>query len=570
MSYEEKYKKYKEKYLNLLNSINLLKGGDKYYDDGCQKMDAGNILGAIEDFKRSQDKLALSYLFDIYYFGRIGIARNFVEAMECKKSLETKEQKQTRPYKLSIGIDLMIRCFPFEDFFLKREDIPPLIREVEEHKAQLKIEDLRVDYLRYFLSKESEERRGYDEKKRAALGGQRQYELSLFLKAEDDQNLHDTLIPAQRGIAGAAFLRGKLLLNFDGRPHMRVGDMESFKEARSWFKKIIGGSKEQDYTDKTNKSLEAAYIFLRRMQVHPPSDFWLEQPIVLEPLKSTDSFVFDISNIDHPVKYTAFALCSSLLRTGAAGEFNGRRCILGQSVGSFEGGQVPTIPIQDALFFRFKEGEAGEEPIVDTTVALALGNVTSDSKIAMLDSIEKHQPKYRPRIFLFCGDGNSHLETLVCAHDFPANKNPNSIYSTFEKNVLANPDIDFKVVCARNRVSQRYLELQREGKVQVLTISQFIVGCGLQFKPTDSFKLLRQCLLEAVPDGWKIEQVGQERRFINPSSKSIYYTMSNLNAEIPETEPPIGLNDRLLRLEIMVKNWYEGGQKGKRPAHNRI
>jgi len=160
---------------------------------------------------------------------------------------------------------------------------------------------------------------------------------------------------------------------------------------------------------------------------------------------------------------------------------------------------------------------------------------------------------------------------LVCVHD-QRNKNPNSIYSTFEKTVRANPEIHFKVVCTRTRVNQKYLDLQAKVRnVQVLTISQFIVGCGLQFKPTDSFKLLRQCLLRALPDGWEEKQVGHELGYINPTNKSVYYTFADLNADIPETDPPIGLCDRLLILESRVKNWYQiEKQQGIRPAHHRI
>jgi hypothetical protein len=535
MTYEEKYKKYKQKYLNLLSKINVLKGGDgeEEYRQGLAALEQCKIVEAVRLFELAVKKNnmdAMNYLFDIYYFGRLGVPKNFDKCIQIKAQLKAAEAyvSASAPFMTQIhGIESMERCFLRTDsvqitgahHFAELAYVNSLLNDGIHNN------DPRLKFLRFALTGISYPPFELDPN----------HELSLNLLSRTTDRCRNSEIPARRGIIEAMYTRGRLLLE---PQHFIEHQKDYFIEARSLFLKIHQSTGIEPYY----RERVAVSLIRLGVNVQPSADL---QRLELTP---DDVFIFDISNIDSSLRIAA-DICSNLLLTQASVERRGRTCIIGEAVQSHRlrdldsTGAVSALPTEYHLSFPVNAGIEGirsdkENPSVDITISEAI----------LYHAVRAKGEGRRRRFFIFSGDGNDRLDGLINTHD--PGFNPHSIYGTVELCTARFSFIDFVIVSLDCSLSSRYRVLaSQRPNLNILTLQDFIQGSMSEgdFLPLTS-RDLRDCVTRELPEGWTKENRGGV----------IYYIRDLGKIEVRQDQLPRCA--RYTKLSTLLLQWYENTQ----------
>jgi hypothetical protein len=503
MTYEEKYTKYKQKYLNLLYKINVLKGGDRgedLYLEGLALLDQTKILEAVRKFEEAartyNNMNALNHLFDIYLLGRLGVPKNPIRCLEIKEQIKLLEESLDPSVRRRLpGIVLMEQCYPRclmgVDPDKVRSDLDVLWGDKSSPQ------DPRIAFLRCHMDPNPKKTETIKE---LSIDKQPPYELSLLLVAQISQNLSLTGIPARRCIIEAMYLRGKLLLDELEKVTTSPEDTRIFfQEARTLFCSIEQNCTKQEYDTPYNTSLERAVVSLLRMGEQVPTFGQLEQPKNLG-LCNSDRFIFANSVVDDNIRIVS-DLILNLAKTSAlnkkAGVILGEAVCICEQSDFFRDVLVPEVlPIEKHSFVKLEIcGPLGVNIRLRHTILME----PADAQLAIIESKGRMS---KGRVFLFCGVENTSLEgpphtATVFSSSFSTGRLP-TVFENFQIVVEKYPNINFVVVCYKHSLAKCYVELKKSN-VEIITLAEFIRGNIPNFSPFAQTSIkLKTCVAVAA------------------------------------------------------------------------
>jgi hypothetical protein len=461
MSYKEKYLKYKQKYLNHLSNIDLLKGGNM--EEVYRLMDIGQIRPAVkllEDMQRDKNPLisirATNYLIDIFAFGRLGIPPNEEKYKRCKSFLQNLEEQRSNrmlkagtpksdlPPNLSYGVNRMevhFGLFGARQQKIPRDQLPQLFERANRER------DTRLKFL--WLDAIGNTENLTDSENPKLNSDDMKYELTLTLLCKIKVSncsdvLHFSEIPANRGVIEAIYRRGKAFLDQMSYKTLREA-MSCFLNIRECHEKLWS---------------ELADVSLFKMNYYKQ-----EKPTIQ--LATTDRFVFDVSNLDNKITIVR-NLCFNLLNTGLYG-----KTLHGDITGSYmEARSVGHSNDAETELWLPKKSDS-EEKRESAAVDMLVSCGITENSFVLADG---------GTLYIFSGDGNDILDGL----EAPATGGANiySIYNCTRRAVERFPCKNFVIVSFEAKLNPKYLALARiHQNLKICYLSEFIRRIGINFIP---------------------------------------------------------------------------------------